>query len=164
MLTLDVETPLGKIRLAATGEALVGLWFHGQRWEVLPQASWITAPDHRLLRETIRQIDAYFAGFLKEFDLPLDPHGSVFHKSVWEAIRKIPFGLTRNCAQLARELGCPREARTVGAAAGRNPISIIIPCHRVLGTTGSLAGCAGGLARQEALLAMETGRRFRSVD
>jgi methylated-DNA-[protein]-cysteine S-methyltransferase len=109
----------------------------------------------RILRETKRQIAAYFAGTLTAFTVPLDFQGSDFQKSVWAALLTIPFGETRSYGEIARQIGRPGASRAVGAANGRNPISIIAPCHRVIGANGGLTGFAGGLAAKKLLLDLE---------
>ena len=149
------ESPLGTMLLAATDRGLAGVWFVGQRHG--PDASgWREDAEHPVLRETIAQLTAYFAGERVDFDLPLDLQaGTPFQQSVWDALRRIPRGGTTSYAELARRLGRPQAARAIGAAVGRNPIIIVVPCHRVLGTGGALTGYAGGLERKTALLQLE---------
>jgi methylated-DNA-[protein]-cysteine S-methyltransferase len=150
------ESPLGTMLLAATDRGLAGVWFVGQRHG--PDASgWREDPDHPVLREAIAQLAAYFAGERTGFDLPLDlqASGTPFQQSVWAALQAIPRGGTCSYAELARRLGRPQAARAIGAAVGRNPVSIVVPCHRVLGTGGALTGYAGGLERKTALLQLE---------
>jgi len=115
------------------------------------------------LRETARQLQAYFAGSCRRFDLPLDFAGTAFQRQVWTALLTIPFGETRSYSDIARQIGSPLAVRAVGAANGRNPISIIAPCHRVIGASGSLTGFAGGLAAKQYLLALE-GRKSLALD
>jgi methylated-DNA-[protein]-cysteine S-methyltransferase len=113
-------------------------------------------PTHAVLTETRRQLDAYFAGTLLAFNLPLDLSvGTAFQNRVWQALRAIPAGITQSYAAVAARLGAPRAARAIGAAVGRNPVSIVVPCHRVLGAAGALTGYAGGLERKVALLRLE---------
>jgi len=150
------ESPLGTMLLAATDRGLAGVWFVGQRHG--PDASgWREDPDHPVLREAIAQLAAYYAGERTTFDLPLDlqASGTPFQQSVWAALQAIPRGGTCSYAELARRLGRPQAARAIGAAVGRNPVSIVVPCHRVLGTGGALTGYAGGLERKTALLQLE---------
>ena len=150
------ESPLGTMLLAATDHGLAGVWFVGQRHG--PDASgWREDPEHPVLREAIAQLSAYYAGERTTFDLPLDlqSSGTPFQQSVWAALQAIPRGGTTSYAQLARQLGRPQAARAIGAAVGRNPVSIVVPCHRVLGTGGGLTGYAGGLERKTALLQLE---------
>jgi methylated-DNA-[protein]-cysteine S-methyltransferase len=149
------ESPLGPMLLAATGNGLAGVWFVGQRHG--PDSSgWHEEPSHPVLREAVAQLAAWFAGERTGFDLPLDLQGGTpFQQDVWAALRAIPHGGTTSYAELARRLGRPTAARAVGAAVGRNPVSIVVPCHRVLGTGGGLTGYAGGLERKTALLRLE---------
>ncbi|MBK6008836.1 methylated-DNA--[protein]-cysteine S-methyltransferase [Ramlibacter ginsenosidimutans] len=141
--------------LAASDRGLCGVWFEGQRHG--PDATtWREDPGHPVLVETVAQLRAYFAGERTSFDLPLDLQGGTpFQQSVWSALLGIPRGGTTSYAALAREVGKPQAARAIGAAVGRNPVSIVVPCHRVLGTGGSLTGYAGGLERKTALLQLE---------
>ena len=149
------ESPLGTMLLAATDQGLAGVWFVGQRHG--PDSSgWREDPQHPVLREAVAQLAAYFAGERTAFDLPLDLQaGTAFQRSVWQELIAIPRGGTTSYAELGRRLGRPQAARAVGAAVGRNPISIVVPCHRVLGTGGALTGYAGGLERKTALLRLE---------
>jgi methylated-DNA-[protein]-cysteine S-methyltransferase len=149
-----IETPLGPMTLAATHAGLAGAWFDQQSHH--PGA--IDAPadaGQRWLQEAASQLSAYFAGRLLQFSLPLDAAGTPFQQSVWRALRAIGHGQTTDYGAIAAALGKPMAARAVGAAVGRNPIGIIVPCHRVLGRDGSLTGYAGGLGRKQALLALE---------
>ena len=153
-------SPLGGITLASCGEALSGLWFDGQKHFAATLGG---APEEKPLpvfEQTARWLDAYFAGRISDFTPPLRLKGTTFQKAVWELLLTIPYGETRSygelAAQLAEAYGLSRvSARAVGAAVGRNPISIIVPCHRVLGANGRLTGYAGGLARKRALLELE---------
>ncbi len=149
------ESPLGTMLLAASDRGLCGVWFEGQRHG--PDATgWREDPRHPVLVETMEQLRAYFAGERTSFELPLDlQHGTPFQQSVWSALLGIPRGGTTSYAALAREVGKPQAARAIGAAVGRNPVSIVVPCHRVLGTGGGLTGYAGGLERKTALLKLE---------
>lgn len=149
------DSPLGTMLLAATDKGLAGVWFVGQRHG--PDGSgWREDADHPVLRETVAQLRAYFSGERTRFELPLDLQaGTPFQQSVWQALLAIPRGGTTSYAQIARQVGKPQAARAIGAAVGRNPVSIIVPCHRVLGTGGSLTGYAGGLERKTALLKLE---------
>jgi methylated-DNA-[protein]-cysteine S-methyltransferase len=149
------ESPLGPMIVAATVRGLAGLWFEGQRH--LPDCSaWPHQPRHPVLRQAVAQLDEYFSGTRKRFDLPLDLQGgTVFQQSVWQALLAIPCGGTTSYGMLSRRIGQPSAVRAVGAAVGRNPLSIVVPCHRVLGADGSLTGYAGGLERKSALLRLE---------
>ena len=155
-----IATALGDVRLAASPRGLAGLWFDGQRHQPVQPldgpAAWAQAPDHPVLREAARQLTDYLAGRRSGFDLPLDlASGTPFQQSVWQALCGIDHGLTISYAALSRQVGRPLAVRAVGAAVGRNPISVIVPCHRVLGSGGALTGYAGGLDRKAALLRLE---------
>ncbi len=155
LLCTTVPSPLGPIVLAATDEALVGLWFDGQRHQ--PDASrWQQTSAHPLLALASTQLSDYLTGRRSQFELPLSlAGGSAFEQAVWRALQDIPWGGTCSYSALAAAIGRPKAARAVGAAVGRNPLGIIVPCHRVLGTGGALTGYAGGLARKVALLQLE---------
>jgi methylated-DNA-[protein]-cysteine S-methyltransferase len=149
------ESPLGTMILAATDRGLAGAWFEGQR-HMPDHSGWPLRPGHPVLRQAMRQFDDYFAGRRAAFDLPLDLQGGTqFQQSVWQALLAIPGGKTTSYGALSRRIGRPAAVRAVGAAVGRNPLSIVVPCHRVLGSDGSLTGYAGGLERKSALLSME---------
>jgi methylated-DNA-[protein]-cysteine S-methyltransferase len=151
----DYASPLGPVLLAATDRGLAGVWFVGQRHGP-DRSGWREDPAHPVLREAIAQLADYFAGKRTAFELPLDLQaGTPFQQSVWAALQAIPPGATTSYAELARRLGRPQAARAIGAAVGRNPVSIVVPCHRVLGTGGALTGYAGGLERKTALLRLE---------
>ena len=148
----------GNLYLAATPRGLAGVWFTDQRH--LPDVSnWQRHDDasqQRILKETQQQLKAYFAGKLQQFDVPLDlSAGTAFQQSVWQALLKIPFGKTTSYGALSSSIGKPLAVRAVGTAIGRNPIGIIVPCHRVVGADGSLTGYASGLHRKEAFLSLE---------
>lgn len=148
-------SPLGPMILAASDAGLAGAWFDGQRH--LPECSgWRQSPQHALLLEAMAQLDRYFAGGHAAFDLPLDTAGGTpFQQSVWQALRAIPRGQTVSYRTLGEQAGRGAAVRAVGAAVGRNPLSIVVPCHRVVGADGSLTGYAGGLDRKRALLQLE---------
>lgn len=157
-------SPLGPLTLAASAQGLAGLWFEDQRYlpaQILPRmngspAPWPVATGNPLLERTCEQLAQYFAGRRTAFDVPLDVSGGTpFQQAVWLLLRAIDPGQTRTYGQVAQQLGKPAAVRAVGAAVGRNPVSIIIPCHRVLGTGGALTGYAGGLTRKAALLNLE---------
>ncbi|MER6102807.1 methylated-DNA--[protein]-cysteine S-methyltransferase [Streptomyces sp. NPDC001832] len=150
-----VGSPYGPLTLVATDGALAGLYMTDQRHR--PPEETFGDPDPRPFTETIRQLDAYFAGELREFDLPLHLEGTPFQRSVWAQLLLIPYGETRSYGELAESLGKPGASRAVGLANGRNPVSIIVPCHRVIGASGSLTGYGGGLDRKQRLLAFENG-------
>jgi methylated-DNA-[protein]-cysteine S-methyltransferase len=146
-----VDTPIGP--LLATGDdagALTGLWFDRS-----PRDGW--QRDDDAFDALHDQLGAYFAGDLREFDVPLAPVGTAWQRSVWDALREVPYGMTLSYGELAARLGRPTASRAVGAANGRNPISVIVPCHRLIGSTGALTGYAGGLERKAWLLQHELG-------
>jgi methylated-DNA-[protein]-cysteine S-methyltransferase len=149
------DSPLGPMIVAATDRGLAGLWFEGQRH--LPDSSaWPVQPQHPVLRRTVAQLEEYFGASRTSFDLPLDLHGgTAFQQSVWQALLAIPRGGTTSYGVVSQRIGQPAAVRAVGAAVGRNPLSIVVPCHRVLGSDGSLTGYAGGLDRKSALLHLE---------
>ncbi len=156
LVTATHDSPLGPILLAASARGLAGLWFQGQRHWPQDASCWRAQPAHPVLAQARRQLDDYFAGRLAAFELPLDLGGGTdFQGRVWQALRAIPAGLTESYAALAVRIGAPRAVRAVGAAVGRNPVSIIVPCHRVVGAAGALTGYAGGLARKTSLLQLE---------
>ncbi len=159
--TATLTSPLGPLLLAAEGEAVTGLWLDGQKYYAAGLPEQIREdPSHPLLRTAGEWLDRYFAGERPDpFLLPLSPRGSGFQKLIWSLLREIPWGETVTYGALALRaeagLGRRTSARAVGSAVGRNPISILIPCHRVLGTDGRLTGYAGGLGRKEWLLRHE---------
>jgi methylated-DNA-[protein]-cysteine S-methyltransferase len=147
--------PMGAMIVAATDRGIAGVWFEGQK-HMPEHSAWPVDESDPLLRKAVAQLDDYFAGQRASFDLPLDLQaGTPFQQSVWKALLAIPRGATTNYGALSREIGAPAAARAVGAAVGRNPVSIVVPCHRVLGSGGSLTGYAGGLERKSALLKLE---------
>lgn len=153
-----ISTPLGPMTLAASANALVGAWFDGQRHQPAYD-SWPEVASHPVLQAGARQLGAYFAGRLQRFELPLDlSGGTAFQQLVWTQLLCIAPGTTLSYGQLSQLIAHPSAMRAVGAAVGRNPISIIVPCHRVLGAGGALTGYAGGLERKTALLALEKPR------
>jgi len=151
-------TPLGPVLLLAGPKGLAGLWFEAQRHHpaVERMAHWTRDASHPVLLEARHQLDDYFAASHQAFTLPLDlGSGSAFQQAVWQALLRIPRGQTRSYREIAEQLGRPQAVRAVGAAVGRNPLSIVVPCHRVLGSDGGLTGYAGGLERKRALLQLE---------
>jgi methylated-DNA-[protein]-cysteine S-methyltransferase len=148
-----MESPTGRLLLAADDAGLRHILFRDGRDEARPDATW--REDARPLAETIRQLRAWFAGELRDFDLPLAPEGTAFQKRVWRELCNIPYGETISYGELARRIGSPNASRAVGLANGANPIPVVIPCHRVIGSNGKLTGYGGGLPRKEWLLAFE---------
>jgi methylated-DNA-[protein]-cysteine S-methyltransferase len=154
----DIDTPLGRMRLAATERALVGAWFHDQQHapDDALMARWTPAPDHPVLRQAAAQLAEYFAARRTVFELPLDlSFGTPFQTAVWQGLLGIGTGETLSYGALAQRVATSKAVRAVGAAVGRNPVSIVVPCHRVLGAKGELTGYAGGLPRKRALLRLE---------
>ncbi len=149
------ESPLGKMVLTARDGAITGCYFVGQKHYPAQAESFQEAADNALLKRAQEELDEYFSGKRRDFDLPLAPIGTVFQTKVWQAIAGVPYGQTVSYGRLAEPLGSAKCVRAVGAAVGRNPISIIIPCHRIVGSDGSLTGYAGGLERKRALLDLE---------
>jgi methylated-DNA-[protein]-cysteine S-methyltransferase len=149
------DGPLGRMLLTSDGLALTGLYFLGQKYQAIPPETCVDEPWAVPFAQVRAELAEYFAGARQRFDIELAPEGTPFQKSVWRALATIPFGGTLSYLALARMLDAPRSMRAVGAAVGRNPISVIIPCHRVIGSDGSLTGYAGGLERKRKLLALE---------
>ncbi|WNL47718.1 methylated-DNA--[protein]-cysteine S-methyltransferase [Dyella sp. BiH032] len=149
----ELATPIGRLRLVADTQGLREVWFETGRHRKLLQPDWILAPER--LAEPRRQLEEYFAGARTHFDLKLHPVGTPFQRAVWEELGRIPYGVTISYAELARRIGQPLAVRAVGAANGRNPIPIVLPCHRVIGSNGSLTGFGGGLPTKRFLLSME---------
>jgi methylated-DNA-[protein]-cysteine S-methyltransferase len=151
-----IASPVGQLKLIASDKGLAAILWENEDPNRVRFGPLVESPRHPILRETERQLAQYFAGKLKAFTVPLDFKGTAFQKSVWKALLTIPFGETRTYADIARQIGRPTAFRAVGAANGKNPISIIAPCHRVIGSSGSLTGFAGGLAAKERLLKLES--------
>ena len=156
----QVRSPVGVLTLVASERGLAAILWPDDRPGRVRLGAVEEAPDQPVLREAERQLAEYFAGRRTEFDLPLAPAGTPFQQRVWAALRAIPFGQTVSYGQLADRIGRPTAARAVGAANGRNPISIIVPCHRLVSSTGGLISYGGGLERKAWLLAHE--RRVRT--
>jgi methylated-DNA-[protein]-cysteine S-methyltransferase len=151
------ESPHGQMLLVAEGEGLSGVYFDGQKYHAQVEPEWRRDARHAPLRQAKRELAEYFARERERFETALAPEGTPFQRSVWKAISTVGFGKTITYGELARRAGCPGSARAAGAATGRNPIGIIVPCHRIIGSNGSLTGYAGGLDRKRALLALESG-------
>lgn len=153
-----LASPLGDIKLVAGERRLVAILWPDDAPGRVRLGPMSEVPDHPVLVETRRQLADYFAGRRERFDVPLDFRGTDFQKRVWAALLTIPFGETRSYGQIARQIGRPSASRAVGAANGRNPISILAPCHRVVGSAGALTGFAGGLEAKRYLLELERSR------
>lgn len=167
LFTASMVSPLGTLRLVASADALVGVYLPDHKGA--PDLADLAAPvahthdlaarshdQHPVLRAARQQLEDYFAGTRVSFSLPLGPAGTPFQRAVWQILAQVPFGHTWTYADIARQLGRPGASRAVGAANGRNPISIIVPCHRIVGSSGALTGYAGGLAAKQWLLAHES--------
>jgi len=150
-----MQSPLGEIVLASDGKTLTGAWFDGQRHQPPIGPAWQRRHDLPGLHRAAAELAEYFAGERTCFALPLAPVGTPFQRDVWTAIANVPYGETIAYRELAARVGRPESIRAAGAATGRNPLSIIVPCHRIVGADGALTGYAGGLARKRALLALE---------
>lgn len=146
-------SPLGDLLISTAGGALSGLWVTPH--DRVQRSGWHRDDAHPLLVEAGRQLDAYFAGERQDFDLPVQAAGTPFQHLVWAALCEIPYGTTNSYGQLARRIGRPGASRAVGLANGRNPVSIVVPCHRVIGANGTLTGYGGGLDRKRLLLGLE---------
>lgn len=155
----EYQSPLGRIIIGTVNDRLTGLWFEGQRYA--PAQITLSESTTEVLQLTRYWLDEYFAGRCPGFTPELAPQGTPFQHEVWRELLKIPYGKTITYGEIARNIGRPRAWQAVGAAVGHNPISLIIPCHRVVGADGSLTGYAGGLERKQALLELE--RKLNSV-
>lgn len=150
-----MKSPVGVLTLIATEKGLAAILWEDDKPNRVKVAIGEASNSHPDLVECENQLKEYFAGKRKEFSLRLDPIGTDFQKSVWKQLSKIPFGETRSYGELAKKLGNPKAGRAVGAANGKNPLSIVVPCHRVIGSNGKLTGFAGGLDNKEKLLKLE---------
>ncbi|QIZ62533.1 methylated-DNA--[protein]-cysteine S-methyltransferase [Acinetobacter indicus] len=150
-----MPSPVGRLKLVATDSALVAVIWDNENPKRVRQAELVEQLDHPILLDAQQQLKEYFQGQRQTFELPLDFEGTEFQKKVWQALLNIPFGETRSYRQIAEQVGSPKAVRAVGAANGQNPISIIAPCHRVIGSSGKLVGFAGGLDNKEILLKLE---------
>jgi len=153
-----VASPVGLLTLVASSDGLAAILWENDDPRRVRLNLVARDEDHPILLQAERQLEEYFSGRRKAFDLKLDFAGTEFQKKVWRALLTIPFGETRSYAQIARQIGSPKAVRAVGAANGRNPVSIVAPCHRVVGSTGKLTGFAGGLETKAHLLGLEGAR------
>lgn len=151
----NLATPIGSLRLVADDQGLREIWFETGRHQREPAPSWTRSAEALAFARV--QLEQYFAGTRQVFELPLHPLGTPFQLAVWRELARIPYGATISYGELARRLGQPQAMRAVGAANGRNPLPIVLPCHRVIGANGSLTGFGGGLPTKRFLLAMEEG-------
>lgn len=159
----EMESPVGKLKLVASANALIAVLWERERPNRVKLAMLQHDPQQPILIETERQLREYFAGTRNQFDLPLEPTGTEFQKKVWRALQEIPFGQTRSYLDLAKSIGSAKAVRAVGAANGKNPLSIVVPCHRIVGANGTLTGFAGGLEAKAKLLALEARRSLFSL-
>ncbi len=160
--TCTVATALGAMTAAAEQETLIGLWFIGQKYYPPKTAEWVCKPDYPIFEALRLQLSCYFSGTDSKLSIPLAPRGSLFQKAVWDILLKIPWGETTTYGEIAKYFAGTRglssmSAQAVGGAVGHNPISILIPCHRVVGFNRNLVGYAGGLDKKAALLKLEKG-------
>ena len=151
-----MKSPVGRLKLVAGERGLAAILWENDNPKRVRLGPLVEDKNHPVLVETERQLKAYFAGKLKKFSLKFDFAGTDFQKEVWQALATIPFGETRSYGEIARQIGRARAVRAVGAANGRNPISIVVPCHRVIGSNGKLTGFAGGLETKATLLKLES--------
>lgn len=149
----EMPSPIGRLRLVADRQGLREIWFESGRHQRSPDPAW--SHSAQALAFARVQLEEYFAGTRQTFALPLRPHGTPFQLAVWQELARIPYGTTISYGDLARRLGQPQAMRAVGAANGRNPLPLVLPCHRVIGSNGSLTGFGGGLPTKRYLLAME---------
>lgn len=156
-----INTPVGELKLVANDTALVAILWENDNPKRVRLGEMAEESQHPILLMAASQLEYYFQGKLSKFSLTLQFSGTEFQKKVWHALLSIPFGETRSYQQIAKQIGHPTASRAVGAANGRNPISIVAPCHRVIGANGSLIGFAGGLETKEFLLALEKNRDFK---
>ena len=153
---MEMASPVGTLKLVAHETALVAVLWENENPNRVRLAELIEQVNHPILLETQKQLNEYFAGKRQQFDLPLDFEGTEFQQKVWQALLTIPFGQTRSYRDIAEQVGNVKAVRAVGAANGKNPISIIAPCHRVVGANGKLVGFAGGLDNKDILLKLES--------
>ena len=149
------HSPHGRMLLVADDKALTGVYFAGQKYQPRIERDWVRDGRHAPLRQAKNELAEYFAGKRQRFTVKVAPRGTPFQRAVWKAIAGVGFGRTIPYAELARRAGHPGSARAAGAATGRNPVGIIVPCHRIVGSNGALTGFAGGLAKKRALLELE---------
>jgi len=152
-----ISSPVGKLKLVASEVGLAAILWIKVEEEIFPGS--IEDGSHPLLLETEKQLKEYFAGKRTSFDLPLAAEGTDFQKKVWKLLSRIPYGETRSYGEIAQQLGNPKAMRAVGAANGKNPLSIVVPCHRVIGANGKLTGFGGGLDNKDFLLKLESPQR-----
>ena len=158
LVYMYMDSPVGALKLVAHDHALVAVMWDNEDHKRVRLAELVENQQHPMLHQVKQQLEQYFAGERQQFDLPLDFQGTAFQQQVWQALLEIPYGETRSYKQIAFQLGNEKAVRAVGAANGKNPISIIAPCHRVIGSGGALVGFAGGLDKKQILLSLEQGQ------
>ena len=158
LVYMYMDSPVGALKLVAHDHALVAVMWDNEDHKRVRLADLVENQQHPMLHQVKQQLQEYFAGQRQQFDLPLDFQGTAFQQQVWQALLQIPYGETRSYKQIAFQLGNEKAVRAVGAANGKNPISIIAPCHRVIGSGGALVGFAGGLDKKQILLSLEQGQ------
>jgi methylated-DNA-[protein]-cysteine S-methyltransferase len=154
------ESPIQSLRLVSNGQSLLGIYMMSEKHLLTPQDG-VEDESVAPFPETKQQLTAYFSGTLTEFDLPIQMQGTVFQQRVWEALKTIPYGTTMSYGELAQQIGQPKASRAVGLANGRNPLSIVVPCHRVIGANGTLTGYGGGIERKQWLINHERFLRMK---
>jgi len=155
LVYMYMDSPVGVLKLVAHDQALVAVMWDNEDHKRVRLAELVEDRQHPMLHKVKQQLQEYFAGQRQQFDLPLDFQGTAFQQQVWQALLSIPYGETRSYKEIAVQLGNEKAVRAVGAANGKNPISIIAPCHRVIGSSGALVGFAGGLDKKQILLSLE---------
>lgn len=155
------ESPIQTLQLVSDGQSLIGLYMMSEKHQNIPQSDWIEDDSVAPFAAAKQQLTAYFAGTLTVFDLPVQMQGTAFQQQVWAALQTIPYGTTISYGNLAQHIGQPNASRAVGLANGRNPVSIVVPCHRVIGANGKLTGYGGGIERKQWLLNHERLMRMK---
>ena len=158
------ESPIHSLRLVSDGRSLIGIYMMSDKHGLIAQNDWVEDESVAPFSATKQQLTAYFAGTLTEFDLPLQMKGTIFQERVWQALKTIPYGTTISYGELAQQIGQPNASRAVGLANGQNPISLIVPCHRVIGANGKMTGYGGGIERKQWLLNHEHLTRMKQQD
>ena len=159
-----VKTPIGELLLVAEADALTGVYFAGRDHAPATHAGWMSSAEHPVIRQAAKQLGEYFAGKRNSFSLPLRLTGTDFQERVWQQIALVPYGKTISYSELAKRVGAPEAVRAAGTTTGRNPVSIVVPCHRIVGKNGSMRGFAGGLKRKQFLLELEASNKFEPAE
>jgi methylated-DNA-[protein]-cysteine S-methyltransferase len=157
------ESPIQTLRLVSDGRSLIGLYMMSEKHLLTPQSDWVEDESVEPFAQAKQQLTDYFAGSLTEFNLPVQVQGTIFQQRVWEALSTIPYGTTMSYGEVAQQIGKPNASRAVGLANGQNPVSIIVPCHRVVGASGKLTGYGGGIERKQWLLNHERLMRMKQA-